>query len=66
MHAPGGRGPGGSAQATEVAAATTTTEETGAATGECRGLTADGGYLTWRRVFNAKGQPQMLCVKAFD
>jgi hypothetical protein len=63
MHAPGGRGP--SSQAA-VVAATSTTEGTGAAAGECRGLTADGGYLTWRRVFNAKGEPQLLCVKVFD
>ncbi len=66
MHAPGGRGPRWTSQPAAVAAATSTTESTGAATSECGGLTADGGYLTWRRVFNAKGEAQLLCVKVFE
>jgi hypothetical protein len=32
----------------------------------CGGFTEDGGYMTWRKFYNANGAPQLMCVKATD
>jgi hypothetical protein len=32
----------------------------------CGGWTQDGCYMTYRKVIDASGQPQLKCVKACD
>jgi hypothetical protein len=32
----------------------------------CGGFTEDGGYMTWRKIYNANGAAQLMCVKAND